>query len=354
VSMRRQRVRSSETIRVGIAEVADSAPRVRHTPGMVMPPSGAPFIDPIQFPVAAAAASTRDIQQRAAAAAAAAAAQGAVRWQPMSTPSSAHPDPGKSDVNGDAHRTESDRDTTSRIAALASNLIGTRASESIAVVVDVQIPSLSPALSPRIGLAEVYRAWPLGEMPDQHGIRSKSGEWAVTATGSVIWCMRLQPSVALDKTMRWVDPARQAPTNHDLGLVLRKLEAAATARTMPATAQSSGKSSAERLLEVKLARTEWLSLRDPWYLWLLLFPVAYPGLVTIAGQEITGFAPPGFVQLMYFVVPGTVGLVFIMALVHQALVIRAKSLDRKLDFVRVEQRRSCVNTTASELSDSHR
>jgi len=51
-----------------------------------------------------------------------------------------------------------------------------------------------------------------------------------------------------------------------------------------------------------------------WYMWFLVVPGFYPGLVSIAGQSIHGFEPAGLVDAMYVVLPVTLLFVFAMLL----------------------------------------
>lgn len=54
--------------------------------------------------------------------------------------------------------------------------------------------------------------------------------------------------------------------------------------------------------------------RSRWYLWLLVVPGFYPGLVGIVGQSIHGFESPGLAHAMYIVFPVTILFVLTMAL----------------------------------------
>jgi hypothetical protein len=54
--------------------------------------------------------------------------------------------------------------------------------------------------------------------------------------------------------------------------------------------------------------------RSRWYLWLLVVPGFYPGLVGIVGQSIHGFESSGLAHAMYIVFPVTILFVLIMAL----------------------------------------
>jgi hypothetical protein len=51
-----------------------------------------------------------------------------------------------------------------------------------------------------------------------------------------------------------------------------------------------------------------------WYMWLLVVPGFYPGLVSIVGQSIHGFEPAGLADVMYVVLPATLLFVFAMLL----------------------------------------
>jgi hypothetical protein len=51
-----------------------------------------------------------------------------------------------------------------------------------------------------------------------------------------------------------------------------------------------------------------------WYMWLLVIPGFYPGLVSLLGQSIHGFEPAGLIDAMYIILPATLIFVLIMAM----------------------------------------
>lgn len=103
---------------------------------------------------------------------------------------------------------DNDPRTPGRIRELASALIQSRPSGSVAVVVEVEIPSRLPGLRSRFAHAEVDRAWPVGRCTWSGSSlhTSMSHATGITRAGEPVMLIARAPSVRLEPRYKWKHP----------------------------------------------------------------------------------------------------------------------------------------------------
>ena len=119
-----------------------------------------------------------------------------------------------------------------RIMERVRFLLHTYPNDAVSIIVEVHIPSSLPGIRPRVGRAEVFRAWPIGKHQYLYKDSLVWAEMAINKAGRVVHLPRQQeaPNVTLTSEMRWHDPPSGAPWGKWKAKVLEQLERDAAGR----------------------------------------------------------------------------------------------------------------------------